>query len=91
MSDTKEMVDAFLDIVSSGKVDAFMKSLSMPNFPIKAINGKVWWNELAECNGWKLQKNTFTQTCRILDPNNVRRAWGGDNAMMDLFNRFKKD
>lgn len=59
-----------------------LKGLSMPNIPLKTMGGNVFWNELANVNGWRLQKNMVWGTCRILDPDNVRRAWGGEEAML---------
>ena len=58
-----------------------LKDLSMPNIPLRTNGGKVFWNELANVNGWRLQKNMVWGTCRIIDPDNVRRAWGGEEAM----------
>lgn len=87
---SNSLVASFIDAVSSGKIDDILKNISMPNIPFPTINAGFFWNDLAECNGWKLQKNSFAQHCRILDPDNVRRALGGDNAMADLFGRLKK-
>ena len=72
------LVEAFVNFVQSGAI----KNISMPNIPLRTGGGKVWWKNLAEKNGWKLQKNIIWGTCRILDPGNVRRAWGGEEAMM---------
>ncbi len=58
-----------------------LRKISMPNIPMKTGGGKVWWRDLANENGWRLQKNIVWGTCRILDPNNVRLAWGGEEAM----------
>mgnify|MGYP005959007799 FL=1 len=33
---------------------------SLPNVPTSTMGGEVWWNDLAECNGWRLQQNTLT-------------------------------
>lgn len=80
------LIGAFTTAVTSGA----LRKVSLPNIPFPTMGGKVFWNELAECNGWRLQKNMITSHCRILDPDNVRRAWGGDDAMMDLFERINK-
>ncbi|MGN1339889.1 MAG: hypothetical protein ACI4WS_06320 [Oscillospiraceae bacterium] len=58
---------------------------SLPNVPTSTMGGEVWWNDLAECNGWRLQQNTLTQHARILDPDDVRRAWGSLSAMKQQF------
>jgi len=49
---------------------------TLPNIPFPTMGGKVFWKNIAEKDGWKLQKNMFTTHCRVLDPNNVRVAWG---------------
>lgn len=59
-----------------------LNGLSMPNVPFPTMGGHVFWNELANVNGWKLQKNMVTGHCRILDPDDIRRAWGGEEAML---------
>lgn len=58
---------------------------SMPNITTKTMGGKVFWNDLAECKGWRIQKNTMLGNCRILNPSNERMAWGGEEAMFSAF------
>jgi len=53
-----------------------------PNIPTKTLGGTMFWNTLDRRNGWKLQQNMFTQHYRILDPDNVRQAWGQDEGEM---------
>ncbi len=72
------LVSLFKTLANAG--DA-LKGLSMPNIPLRTNGGKVFWNELANVNGWRLQKNMVWGTCRIIDPDNIRRAWGGEEAM----------
>ncbi len=59
----------------------------MPNIEMGTAGGKVWWNNLVEHNGWRLQKNKLTGHCRILDPSNNRKAWGSEDKMLDAINR----
>ena len=49
---------------------------TLPNIPFPTLGGKVFWNDIYVKDGWKLQKNMFTGHCRVLDPSNVRMAWG---------------
>ena len=56
--------------------------VSLPNFPTPTMGGQVVWDTLAEANGWRLQQNELTKHCRILDPDDVRRAWGTKKGMM---------
>ena len=82
-----ELVELFKLVIDSGKI---LNATSMPNIPFPTINRKWFWNELAEYKGWSLQQNMITHHCRILDPNNIRRAWGGKDAMKELFEELNK-
>ena len=61
---------------------------SMPNIEIATMGGAVFWENLADVNGWKLQQNKIFGNCRIIDPNNVRKAWGGKQAMMQALEKL---
>ena len=56
--------------------------ISLPNVPLPTMGGQMVWDTLAEANGWRLQQNELTKHCRILDPDDVRRAWGTKKGMM---------
>ena len=60
----------------------------MPNINFPTMGGKVFWNDLASYEGWRIQQNTVFKNCRILDPNDVRRAWGGMAAMEKIFEKL---
>lgn len=78
--------------VNPDALDKFLKLLdkeiSMPNIPMPTMGGEVFWNTLAEYNGWRLQQNMFTHHARILDNNNVRIAWGTINGMKRALYNF---
>ena len=65
------------------------QEISLPNIPFPTMGGKVFWDTLAQYNGWRLQQNEITKHCRILDPNDVRRAWGTKNGMIKALKAFK--
>jgi hypothetical protein len=61
----------------------------LPNLPWKTAGGKVFWDTLETRNGWKLQCNIFTNHFRIIDPENIRQAWGLDEQeIRRTFNKF---
>ena len=62
----------------------------MPNIRIKTMGGKVWWRNLADYNGWRVQQNSVSKHCRIIDPDNYRIAWGGEEVMNTLFEKLCK-
>ena len=80
------LADLFIELVTSGNIN----NISMPNIPFPTMGGKVFWNELAACKGWRLQKNMITGHCRILNPDDIRVAWGGEDAIMKLFQNLNK-
>ena len=47
----------------------------------KVMDAGVFWDDIKTKNGWKLQKNTISQHCRILDPNSSRIASGSEEKM----------
>lgn len=61
------------------------RPIKVPNIPFPTMGGVIFWNNLCENNGWKLQQNSFTGHCRILDPDNIRRDCGNYLAMERVF------
>lgn len=61
----------------------------MPNVDTSTWGGKVFWKEVASCNGWRIQQNKFTHHCRILDPSDTRRSWGSESAMKKALARLR--
>ena len=58
---------------------------SMPNVESPTMGGQVFWDTITSYEGWRVQKNKLTGHCRLLDPNDVRKAWGSFSAMSDAF------
>lgn len=46
----------------------------LPNINFPTLGGSFFWNDIAEANGWRVQRNNITGHCRILDSDDVRRA-----------------
>lgn len=62
----------------------------MPNIDFPTAGGKVFWDTLEENAGWKLQQNKLTGHCRLIDPQNIRKAWGSKESMFSAFKRFNE-
>lgn len=82
----EEYLLEFLKNADLGKID--FSSISMPNINFPTMGGEVFWNNIAKYKGWRIQENTITHHCRILDPDNVRRAWGSMDAMEKVFKKY---
>lgn len=63
---------------SEDSLKAFCKAQGMYvlNVPLSTAGGKTAWNTLAQWWGWRVQEHKLTGHIRILDPGNVRQAWG---------------
>ena len=56
-----------------------------PNLRAKTMGGKVFWDEITEENGYRLQKHRVSGHCRILDKADKRLANGSETQMRRLF------
>ena len=57
------------------------------NLPLPTLGGKQFWTDYRWWHGWKVQYNSTLDHWRLIDPNGIRRAWGGRQAMLDEMNR----
>lgn len=88
------MIDKGLMIVASNPriLGEVLENLGMmPNIEMGTMGGEVFWDDLASYQGWRVQKNSIFGNCRILDPNNVRKAWGGESAIRKAFEIIARD
>lgn len=46
------------------------------NWPTKTLGGAQFWTDVRYAGNWRIQRNSETQHCRLLNQNNVRQAWG---------------
>jgi len=52
------------------------KSEGFPNLAVRTGGGMQFWTDLRNVSGWRVQQNSETGHCRLIDPKRVRRAWG---------------
>lgn len=60
------------------------------NIPLHTLGGRQFWGDEFVHAGWRIQKNIFTDHYRLLDPNDVRQAWGdfeGTRSYYELLRR----
>lgn len=65
---------------SAQELEEFIKvtNFSAPNFPMATMGGTVWYENIVELFGWKVQQHKvllMESHYRILDNNNIRRAY----------------
>lgn len=62
-----------------------------PNIAMWTLGGKQFWTDRFFHRGWRIQENALTGHARLLDPQNVRRCWGGFAACRTVFERIRAD
>lgn len=54
----------------------------LPNLALPTLGGSQLWADLAVDGGWRVQRHVWTGHARLLDGDNVRRAWGSKAACL---------
>ena len=62
-----------------------------PNVEFPTKGDKMLWSDVDMRNGWRLQHNSLTGLSRILDENNIRKAWGSPAVMKEKFKRLTRE
>ncbi|MFN0057702.1 MAG: esterase/lipase family protein [Planctomycetota bacterium] len=62
-----------------------------PNLPFQTLGAKQFWTDLFWYNGWRIQQHCGTGHCRLLDPDDLRRAWGTREACRVVFERLRHE
>lgn len=60
-----------------------------PNIPLPTLGGRQFWGDVVHFRGWRIQQNVFTGHYRLLDPRDVRRAWGTRSQCTAELERIK--
>lgn len=61
------------------------------NANLNVNSDSSWWEDVESFEGWKIQRNTVTSHCRLLDPTSVRRAWGSQERMTNALLRVREE
>ncbi len=79
--------DKFVAIIENGYIDELCSQLG-GNIVFPTIGGKHFWNEISNCNEWKLQQNKISKHLRILNPEELRKAWGSEKSITEAINHI---
>lgn len=78
-----------LSLVGNDDSNDSAKTGSRLNLPIPTLGGKQIWSDIFIHGKWRIQRNVYTGNCRLLDPNNIRRAWGTYDHCRSFFDRHR--
>ena len=86
-SDSQVLQNAY-----GGELSDLLKALAFqrpPRAPRSTMGGRVWWQNVREREGWRIQQNLVSQHYRILDPQDGRLFssfdWGEIEAFWNLY------
>jgi hypothetical protein len=60
-----------------------------PNVPLPTFGGQQFWSDEFVYRDWRIQRHALTDHCRLLDPRDVRRAWGTYDQCRAAFDALK--
>ncbi len=59
--------------------------------PIPTLGGKQFWADELHFHQWRIQRNVFTENCRLLDGRNLRYASGSYDECLAALEQIKQD
>ncbi|MDY0170927.1 MAG: lipase [Thermoguttaceae bacterium] len=59
------------------------------NVAMPTCGGKQFWTDRLVHHDWRIQQNVYTGHCRLLDGNDVRRAWGTHEGCRQEFEQLR--
>ena len=62
-----------------------------PNLAMPTPGGLQFWGDVFWFDGWRIQEHVFTGHYRLLDPADVRHAWGTRQACRTAFEAARRD
>ncbi|MBA64053.1 MAG: hypothetical protein CMJ76_16985 [Planctomycetaceae bacterium] len=58
------------------------------NIPLRTLGGKQFWTDIRIQGGWRIQRNHYTNHCRVVDAKNIRQTWGSFDQCQQRFETF---
>lgn len=76
-----QVISRFRELVKAGVIKEGLRQYAKGNIKFPVFNGGVFWDKIVSCQGWCIQQRKGPihgpyDHYRILDPNDVRHAWG---------------
>ncbi|MGZ0164632.1 MAG: esterase/lipase family protein [Planctomycetales bacterium] len=67
------------------------QKLSQVNVPMKTLGGRQLWGDVHFFQGWTIQQNVLTGHFRLLDPRDVRHAWGSFDVCKEKLDQIRDE
>lgn len=63
----------------------------LPNLRLPTLGGRQFWGDVCWFRGWRIQHHVLTGHYRLLDPDDVRQAWGTETACRQELARIRRE
>lgn len=60
-----------------------------PNLPLRTLGGRQFWADRFVYAGWRIQQHVYSGHHRLIDPQDIRRAWGPYAAVRAAFEEIR--
>jgi pimeloyl-ACP methyl ester carboxylesterase len=60
------------------------------NWQLPTLGGRQLWGDVLNFRGWRIQHNVLTGHCRLIDPVDVRHAWGTEEQCRTMLQGIKE-
>lgn len=64
--------------------------MSWFNLAVKTLGGRQFWGDVRFFRGWRIQRHVLSEHYRLLDPHDVRHAWGSLSECESCLETFKQ-
>lgn len=66
------------------------EAIKLPNLPLRTLGGNQYWSDIQWAGGWKIQRHATTHHHRLLDPDEIRVAWGNlEHCLLEMNRRIE--
>lgn len=87
-TELRQVKTEFRRLIDAGKLEERLGSQPSTNIDFPTMGGAVFWTDLVSYRNWRIQRNKVFGNYRILDPDDVRLAWGSrDYVFRRIMNR----
>ncbi len=67
------------------------RAANRANIPMTTLGGKQFWGDELVFHSWRIQRHVLTHHCRLIDPEDVRHAWGTFEECRAVLDRLRNE
>ena len=76
---------------SSEEAESPMPPMTNYNLKFPTLGGRQFWGDVVNFRGWRIQQHVYSRHFRLLDPKDIRHAWGSREQCEAELERIKAE